>query len=103
MNQLLADVVAWSLHCASQRIYPSRGFYGESFEANTYRSTLCGKQIAGGFKLLDRNIFPLCISFVCIGLGFIQPQTKLVIGTLSRVKVAVHDFQGRLESPVAVP
>ena len=55
VNQVLADVVAWSLSCAGQGIYPARGFYGEPFEANTFRSTLCNKQIAGGFKLLEKK------------------------------------------------
>ena len=105
VNQVLADVVAWSLSCAGQGIYPARGFYGEPFEANTFRSTLCNKQIAGGFKLLEKKkiIFGFDISCVSVGLFFIQSQTKCVIVTFSQLKVALHDFQGRLESPMAMP
>ena len=74
---------------------------------NLLRPTPTGPPFAGNrlqvvSSFLKRNILTFYISFVCIRLGFIQPQTKLVIGTLSRLKVAVHDFQGRLESPMAV-
>ena len=57
VNKTLADVVAWSLGWAAQGIYPSRGFYGERFDSNMYRSTLSGKQIAGGYKLLEKILF----------------------------------------------
>lgn len=60
VNKTLADVVAWSLSWASRGIYPSRGFYGERFDSNMYRSSLSGKQIAGGYKLLEKKHFFIC-------------------------------------------
>ena len=52
MNQVVAQVVAWSLRCAAEGKFPTQGFYGEALGAGTARSKLAGKQIAGGFKHL---------------------------------------------------
>ena len=53
--------------------------------------------------LKRKIIFGFDISCVSVGLFFIQSQTKCVIVTFSQLKVALHDFQGRLESPMAMP
>ena len=73
-------------------------FWGQHLQVHPLRETDC-RWFQASWK---ETFLTFYISFVCIRLGFIQPQTKLVIGTLSRLKVAVHDFQGRLESPMAV-
>lgn len=52
VNQVIADVIAWSLRFAAVGVYPHRGFYGEVFEDNTFRKKLCGQQIAGGYRPL---------------------------------------------------
>ncbi|CAK9066934.1 unnamed protein product [Durusdinium trenchii] len=51
VNKTIAEVTAWSLHYAALGRYPDRGFYGETFEKNSYRESLCGNRIAGNFKL----------------------------------------------------
>ena len=53
VNDTLARVVAWSLRCAGEGVYPSTGFYGEPFESNTFRHGHCGKQIANGYRFLE--------------------------------------------------
>lgn len=50
VNKTLADLVAWSLHCSGQGIYPSRGFYGECFDKGSFRSSRCGQPIAQGYR-----------------------------------------------------
>ena len=63
VNKTLAELVAWSLRCAAEGRYPDRGFYGEEFPKNTYRSSRCGKPIADGHKLLAKRQFPFQFYF----------------------------------------
>ena len=61
VNKTIADVVAWSMQHAASGTYPSRGFYNEDFLDGTHRKFLSGKNIAGGFKLLESKSNERCL------------------------------------------
>ena len=113
VNKTIADVVAWSMQHAASGTYPSRGFYNEEFHDGTYRKCLSGKNIAGGFKLLDSESMERCLC--CFGIGifldwFIS-SLHLHLKTFryqfrfphTACQVALHSFQSWLESQEAMP
>lgn len=53
VNATIADLVAWSLDCASKGVAPGKGFYDEEFSQNMNRFHLKGKELANGWKNLD--------------------------------------------------
>ena len=46
----MADLVAWSLRASAAGVWPTKGFYGETFAEKTMRSKHAGKELAGGFR-----------------------------------------------------
>ena len=50
VNKAVAEATAWSLRIAAAGLFPEQGFYGEDFEAGTYRYKLQGKQISDGWR-----------------------------------------------------
>ena len=60
MNRVVAEVTAWSLKHAASGTAPQRGFYGEEFNRKSYRFSMAGKEMAGGYrKLVCASICPL--------------------------------------------
>lgn len=57
VNKEIAQLVAWSLRWAGLGRYPACGYYGEEFPNNSYRKSLRGRPIAGGYKSLDTQCF----------------------------------------------
>ena len=53
VNREIAKFMAWSLEWALRGVGPETGFYNETFAKDSYRSTLAGKTLAGGWKTLD--------------------------------------------------
>lgn len=52
VNKTVAELTAWSLKHAAAGTAPLVGFYGEPFQKGSFRASLAGKQLAGGFKFL---------------------------------------------------
>ena len=50
VNEVAAQVVAWSLKHAARGVAPLTGFYGEEFAPNSHRGQMAGKQLAGGHR-----------------------------------------------------
>ena len=65
VNKVVAEPTAWSIKLASAGVFPAEGFYGECFEAGTFRSKLQGQQMAHGWKFLVKFmagfIFPFSV------------------------------------------
>ncbi|CAK9082764.1 unnamed protein product [Durusdinium trenchii] len=51
VNQVTAELVAWSLECAASGKYPTSGFRGRPFEKGTYRAALAGQPLAGEYRM----------------------------------------------------
>lgn len=54
VNQVTAELVAWSLECAASGKYPTSGFRGRPFEKGTYRAALAGQPLAGEYRSLTQ-------------------------------------------------
>ena len=63
VNKVMAELIAWSLKCATVGKWPQVGFYGEMFEKNTTRQEEAGKPLAGGYKLLAKLWKPMFLCF----------------------------------------
>ena len=50
MNKEIAELTAWSLQHALSGVAPTEGFYNEPFDRKSYRYSMAGKQLGGGFK-----------------------------------------------------
>ena len=46
----IAKIIAWSLDQCAKGRFPETGYYGESFDRSTFRSSLAGSEIAGGHR-----------------------------------------------------
>ena len=52
VNETIAKITAWSLKHAALGKAPTRGYYGEKFAPNSFRSGLAGKTLANNYKIL---------------------------------------------------
>lgn len=52
MNETIAKITAWSIEVATSGKAPTRGFFGEEFEKQSFRAKLAGKALANGYKRL---------------------------------------------------
>jgi hypothetical protein len=52
VNQQVAELIAWSLDCASAGVAPCRGFKDEPFPRHSARFKMAGQKLACGWKNL---------------------------------------------------
>ena len=66
VNNVIAQLVAWSVDLAAKGVAPDVGFYNEPFEKGTYRFSMRGRKLSSGWRnfgdtLSNCQIFsPLC-------------------------------------------
>ena len=50
VNNVIAQLVAWSVDLAAKGVAPDVGFYNEPFEKGTYRFSMKGRQLSSGWR-----------------------------------------------------
>ena len=60
VNQQVAEIIAWSLDCASAGVAPCRGFKDEPFARHSARFQMAGQKLACGWK----NLYCQSINFL---------------------------------------